>query len=88
MAQRAEAYRGDTLNKIRASWIFASQVKFAGLGTTSLTAANAERMHALAMEMLHFSPEASVVRKVIESARLLGQDEEAAYFERRLKAAC
>ena len=42
---------------------------------------------ALALQLLHFSPEASVVARVIESARLLGRDEEVAYYRLRFQAA-
>ncbi|RFO96548.1 polymerase [Rhodoferax lacus] len=86
-AQRDPAYRDDTLEKIRGSWLFADQVKFAELGTTPLTADNAPHIHALALQMLHFSPEASVVTKVIESASLLGLDEEAKHYMLRFKRA-
>ncbi len=87
VAQRDAAYQDDTLEKIRPSWLFADQVKFAELGITPLTPDNAQYLHALAKEMLHFSPEASVVAKVIDSARLLGRDDEVAYFRVRFQAA-
>jgi O-antigen ligase len=86
-AQRASMYRDNTLEKIRGSWLFADQVKFAELGTTALTRDNAEHIHALALDMLHFSPEASVVAKVIESDELLGLQEEADAFKTRFAAA-
>ena len=87
LAQRDAAYREDTLEKIRSSRLFAHQVRFAELGTTALSPANAEHLHALALDLLHFSPEASVVSKLIESARLLGRDEEVRYFSLRFQAA-
>lgn len=87
VAQRDAAYRDNVLEKIRPSRLFADQVKFAELGITPLTADNAAHIHALALEMLHFSPEASVVAKVIESARLLGQDDAVAYYSQRFEAA-
>jgi hypothetical protein len=87
VSQRATAYREDTLSKIGTSWLFANQVKFAELGITPVTADNAQRINALAKEMLHFSPEASVVEKVIDSAKLLGQSEEADYYAIRFQAA-
>ena len=85
--QRAAAYREDTLSKIRPSWLFQRQVQFAELGTTPVTADNAQRINALAKEVLHFSPEASVVQKLIDSAMLLGHEEEAAYYAKRFQAA-
>jgi hypothetical protein len=84
---RASAYRDDTLQKIQGSWLFRRQVRFAELSITPLNKDNAEHIHALALDMLHFSPEAQVAKTVIESARLLGRDDEAAFYELRLKAA-
>jgi hypothetical protein len=75
------------LNKIRASWLFQRQVQFAELGTTTVTPDNAQTINSLAKELLHFSPEASVVQKLIDSALLLGNTEEAAYFAQRYQAA-
>lgn len=66
--QRADAYRDDTLVKAGASWLFRDQVRFAELTTTTLTPQNAEHQHALATELLHFSPEPRVVEILIESA--------------------
>jgi O-antigen ligase len=66
--QRAAAYRDDTLAKAGASWLFRDQVRFAELTTTTLTPQNAEHQHALATELLHFSPETRVVEILIESA--------------------
>ena len=84
---RAAAYRDDTLNKLRGSWLFADQVQFAELLTTPLTPANAAWTLATAKQLLHYSPEARVVEKVIESAVILGEDDEAAAYLARYKAA-
>jgi hypothetical protein len=86
-AQRMAEYRTNTLEKIRDTWFFQNQVKFAELSTTPLTADNAAFMNSLAHQLLSFSPEARVVVKLIDSARILGRDEEAAFFEVRFKAA-
>jgi hypothetical protein len=84
---RAEAYRENTLNKIRGSWLFQNQVQFAELTTTTLTPENAAQINAMAKQLLHFSPEARVVEKLIDSAVMLGRDEEALYYLQRFKAA-
>jgi hypothetical protein len=42
-----------------------------------LDAGNAAEVHALALQVLHFSPEPRVIAKLIDSAILLGLDEEA-----------
>ena len=84
---RSSAYREDTLEKIRPSWLFRNQVKFAELTTTEVTATNAAQVNALAKEMLHFSPEARVAEKLIESAVVLERDDEALYYLARYRAA-
>ncbi|RYH71108.1 MAG: polymerase [Alcaligenaceae bacterium] len=84
---RLPAWRDDTLAKIRPSWLFANQVRFAELALTPVTHANAEAVHALARRTLHFSPEPAVVIKLIESATLLGRQDEAFAQARRFQLA-
>ena len=84
---RSPAYRSNTLDKIADSRLFANQVRFAELTTTELTPANAHQVHELALNMLHFSPEARVAEKLIESATLLGLPDEALYYLVRYRAA-
>ena len=84
---RAVAYRTDTLSKIRGSWLFSDQVLFAELLTTPLTTANAEWTLNTAKQLLHYSPEPRVVEKLIESAVLLGEDDDALAYLARYKAA-
>jgi O-antigen ligase len=74
---RLPAYQDDTLAKLHGSWLFANQVRFAELTLTTVTRANAAEMHALAERTLHFSPEPRVIVKLIESAVLLGREDEA-----------
>lgn len=85
--QRMAAYREGTLEKIRDSWLFRDQVRFAELTLTPLTPQNAQQLNAMAHKLLHFSPEARVVEKLIESALLLGRDDEARAFMQRYRAA-
>jgi hypothetical protein len=84
---RASGYQDSTAEKVRNSWFFQDQVRFAELTTTELTRNNADHLNTLAREMLHFSPEPRVVEKCIESAVMLGRDDEALFFLRRFKAA-
>ena len=84
---RSEAYRDNTLEKMADSWLFRNQVRFAELTTTPLTANNAAHINELAKAMLHFSPEPRVVQKLIESAVLLGRENEALYYKSRYQAA-
>ncbi|MCX8517440.1 MAG: Wzy polymerase domain-containing protein, partial [Rhodoferax sp.] len=85
--ERSAAYKEDTLVKIGASWLFRDSVDFAELGITPLTPANAGHIHALALNMLHFSPESLVLEKLIESARLLGYATEADFYALRYQRA-
>lgn len=85
--QRASRYRDQTLEEARKTWFFRDQVRFAELSTTALTRDNADQMHALAVDMLHFSPEPRVIALVIESALALGRDDVAAWHAARFKAA-
>lgn len=86
-AARAEAYREDTLAKVRGAVLFSHQVQFAELTTATVVPDNAERLYALALGLLHFSPEPRVVEKLIESAVMLGRDDEALFYLQRYQAA-
>lgn len=85
--QRSPAYRDNTLEKIRGSWLFQDQVRFAQLTLTPLTADNALSIYDLAKDLLHFSPEPCVIEALIESAVLLGRDDEALLYLQRYRAA-
>ena len=85
--QRDSAYRDNTLEKIRSVWLYQDQVRFADLTTAELGADNAERINALAHEMLHFSPEARVAELVLDSALLLGRQDDVTFMAARYKAA-
>ena len=85
--QRAAAYREDTLEKTRGTWLFKQQFDFALLGLTPLTAENALQIHTLSNRLLHFSPEPRVIEKLIESAVRLGRDDEAMLHLARYRAA-
>ena len=74
---RLPAWRDDTAAKLQASWLFASQVRFATLTLTPVDRANAAEIHAQALRAMHFSPEPRVLTKLIESAALLGLTDEA-----------
>jgi hypothetical protein len=87
VAERHAAYREDTLEKVRSTWLFQDQVLFAELTTTPLTRSNAQHIHATALQLLHFSPEPRVVEKLIESAVMLDRDDEALFYLLRYKAA-
>ncbi|RYX90721.1 MAG: polymerase [Comamonadaceae bacterium] len=84
---RDPTYRDDTLNKVRPSWLFAEQVRFAELTMSPVSRANAPAMYALARASIHYSPEPAVAERLIESAVMLGRDDEAILDLARYKAA-
>ena len=86
-AQRLPQYQGDTLAKIQQSWLFRRQVQFAELSISTVTPENAAHVHALASELLHFSPEAKLIEKLLDAALLLGEDEEVRQHSARFEAA-
>jgi O-antigen polymerase len=85
--QRAAAYRDDTQAKVADSLFFSSQLDFARLTTTRLTESNARPLNAMAHDLLHYSPEPRVLQVLIESAVMLGKDEEAAFHMQRYRVA-
>lgn len=72
--QRLAVYRVNTLEKVRASRLFAREVQFADITTTALTAESASAQYATARQLLHFSPEPQVLKVLLSSAQLLGLD--------------
>ncbi|MEC5212317.1 O-antigen ligase [Polaromonas sp. CG_9.5] len=86
-AERSAAMRDDTLEKTRGSWFFHAQALFAELVMTPLSPENAASVHAMALELLHYSPEPRVIEQLIESAVMLGQDDEALFYLVRYRAA-
>jgi O-antigen ligase len=84
---REPAYRDDTINRIRGTWLFRNQVRFAELTTTPLARDNAQWTFDTATGLLHFSPEPRVIEKVIESAVMLGRDDDALLHLVRYRAA-
>jgi O-antigen ligase len=75
--QRLPPYEDNTLAKLQGSWLFENQVRFAELTLTQVDRGNASEVHALAAQVLHFSPEPRVIVRRIESAALLGLADEA-----------
>ncbi len=84
---RLSAYRSDTLSKVQDVFFFQNQVRFAELTTTKLSAQNAAHLNDLARHLIHFSPEPRVIEKYIESAVMLGQEEDALHVLARYRMA-
>ena len=87
VAQRPPALRDVRAVPQPKGVLFSDQVRFAWLTTQDLTPANAAQMHAVALDLLHFSPEPRVIEPLIESATMLGLDDEAAFHLKRYRAA-
>ncbi len=84
---RLPEYRDNTLAKVKASWLFADQVRFAELTMSPVTRENAPAVYAMARASVHYSPEPAVIERLIESAVFLGRDDEAIAWLARYKAA-
>jgi hypothetical protein len=84
---RRPAWREDTLGHVRKSWLFAGQARFADLTLAAVTRSDAARMYPLALEILHYSPEPRVIERAVESAALLGHEDEAVQLLARYRAA-
>jgi O-antigen ligase len=84
-ASRDAAYRDNPLHHAKQSWLFKNQADFAALTTQTITADNAAELYPQAVRLMHYSPEARVVQRVIDSAKLLGHEEEAQTLTERLE---
>ena len=73
--ERAARYRTDTLEKVRATWLFSSEVLFAQVVITNIDKDNAPALLAASLATLHIAPDARIIEKVIDSARLLGKED-------------
>ncbi|MCT6720738.1 Wzy polymerase domain-containing protein [Acidovorax sp. K2F] len=87
LADRPPSLRQDTVRKVGNTPFFTDQVDFALLTTIELSPSNAGQVFAVANKLLHFSPEPRVIEPLIESATMLGLDDEAAFHLKRYRAA-
>ena len=85
--QRAPAYRESTFTKVHDAWFFGDHVAFAELSVTPIEPENAQYVMELGERMLHFSPEAKVVEKVLDAAVLLQRADKVALYAPRFAAA-
>ena len=85
-AVRLPAFRDKPLEAVQGLVFFQDQLKFADFAMATLTPDNAASVRVRGLELLHFSPEASVLEKLIASQRLLGRLDEAAYYLARYQA--
>jgi O-antigen ligase len=80
VAQRDPTYSSNPLAYAKQSWLFRNQAEFAELTLQPVTASNAQAVYDQAQRVVHYSPEARVVQRLIDSARLLGHDDEADFW--------
>jgi hypothetical protein len=73
------------LGQVPESGMFEPQLDFASLLTTEVTPANASAMQTLALRVLHYSPEAKVLEKLIASALLAGHRADADFYLARFR---
>jgi hypothetical protein len=83
---RDAPYRENPMGHAKQSWLFRNQADFADLTTRTITAENAADTYALALHVMHYSPEVRVVQRAIDSAKLLGLSDEAAKLTDQLDA--
>jgi hypothetical protein len=84
-ASRDAAYKDNPLHHAKQSWLFKNQADFAEVTTQAVTADNAAELYPQALRLMHYSPEARVVQRVIDSGKLLGHDKEAQKLAERLE---
>jgi O-antigen ligase len=72
------------LHHAKRSWLFKNQADFAELTTQTVTADNAAELYPQAARLMHYSPEARVVQRVIDSGKLLGNDAQVQELTERL----
>ncbi len=72
--RRAAGWRQDPLAHTGEAWLFRSQVLFAELTLAPLTRGNAQWTYDTANALLHYSPEARVIEKALDSALLLRRE--------------
>jgi O-antigen ligase len=83
-ASRDAVYKDNPLHHAKQSWLFKNQADFAEVTTQTVTADNAAELYPKALRLMHYSPEARVVQRVIDSGKLLGHDKEAQELAERL----
>ena len=84
--QRVAVWQDDPWSAARQTWFFGQAVRFAELTATPVTADNAQAMLDASLATLHYSPEPRVIDKLIDSARLVGQDDLARWHETHKQA--
>ena len=85
-AQRLSLWRDDPWTAARQSWFFGPAVGFAEVTSTPVTPDNAPAMLLASQAALHYSPEPRVIDKLVQSARLTGNEALARWHEAQQQA--
>ena len=85
--KRAPAYRDDTYAKVLDAWFFGGHVDFAVFSVTPVTEQTAPHLLELGERLLHFSPEAKVVAKMLDAALVLQREDKLIFYAPRFAAA-
>ncbi len=84
--ERWALWRDDPWAAARQTLFFGDALRFAEVTSTAVTPHNAQAMLTASQAMLHYSPEPRVIDKVVQSARLSGQEDLARWHEAQLKS--
>jgi hypothetical protein len=85
VASRDAAYKDNPMHHAKQSWLFKNQADFAELTTQTVNADNAAELYPQAMRLMHYSPEARVVQRVIDASQWLGEYQQAQMLTDRLE---
>ncbi|MGV0958943.1 MAG: Wzy polymerase domain-containing protein [Limnohabitans sp.] len=85
--QRWSLWPGDAMALAKSSVFFGSTADFAAYVLTPVTPENAGHMLQAGEDMLHYSPEPQVIRKMIQAARMVGDTATAERHQTWMKAA-
>ena len=80
-AQRSVLWREDPWAAANQTWFFGDAVRFAKVTSHTVTQENAQEMLSEGLATMHYSPEPKVIDKVVDSARLSGQEALARWHE-------
>ncbi len=87
VASRSQTLTVQADGRLAQAPLWSDAARFARLTTMKVNADNAVEVYALALDLLHYSPEPRVIERLIDSAKLLGQKSEANFHQARYAAA-
>lgn len=83
---RPALFRQDTLEQAARTPLYQNALHFAEISMVPVTADNAQAQLAVAQQLMHYSPEARVVERIITCLYLLGRNDEAQREEQHFAA--